>query len=290
VRGSASNLHLHGSLMFVGVLAACGLDASGELAPGGGAQPPLADAQAPVGDASATVSPTEDAADDSAPDSAPGVGVPPPSDAAAKPNIGTDAGAPFCDPSDPSLLLCLRFENEVRDESSHGLMPTSAVVGYTAGVRGQAAAFTPPTDDVVFPNDALWNVANVTVEAWVRPATLPPSMGRAGVLDSDGRFGLFLYAPGTIDCLVQSVHLVGPVLATAQWTHVACTYDGSNVTLYVGGTRRATAPLASAGATAGSTAIGQNSPSGDNFDGAIDELRVFSVARTAAEIAAAATP
>jgi hypothetical protein len=142
----------------------------------------------------------------------------------------------------------------------------------------------------MFPNDAIWNVATLTVEAWVRPKSLPGPMARAGVLDSDGRFGLFVYAPGTMDCLVQTVHLVGPVLPVGQWTHVACTYDGTTVTLYVGGTSRASAPLAAPGSTSGTTAIGQNSPSGDPFDGDVDELRVFSAARTPAQIAAAATP
>jgi len=292
VRGFAYSLS--GSLVFLGAVAACGLDANGELAQGGDAQARLTDAQAPGVDASPPVSLPADAADDRAGDSAPGTVDSSSNDAAAESGVAIDAGQgavrPFCDPGDPALVLCLRFEDDVRDESSHALTATSATLDYTAGVRGQAAAFTEPEDGVFFPDDALWNVSKVTVEAWVKPATLPPAGGRAGIFDSDGRYGLFVYPPGTIDCLIQTVDLVGPTLATGQWTHVACTYDGVNVTLYVGGVSFATAPLASAGSSAGSIAIGQNSPSGDPFDGDIDELRVFSVARTAAEVAAAATP
>lgn len=213
-------------------------------------------------------------------------------DAAAPPApaLGGDAAPSFCDRSDPTLLLCLRFEDVVRDESANALLPASANVLFVPGVRGEAARFLPPSSVIVYPSAAIWNVARFTVETWVRPESLPTGSARAGLLDSDGRFGLFVYAPGTIDCLAQSVHLVGPTLTAARWTHVACVYDGTAVTLYVGGTATATAPLPSAGATGGSTAIGENSPSGDPFTGDLDELRVFSAARTPAEIAAAATP
>jgi hypothetical protein len=277
------------SLFVAGALSACGLDANGELAPGVDAGPNVGDTAAPsLLDASVVVPPpTLDAAGSPVSDSGP---PPRANDGATNAATGTDAGVPFCDAADPSLLLCLRFENEVRDESSHMLLPTSAMLTYAPGVRGQGAVFTPPSDAIFFPNASLWNVASVTVEAWVRPHSLPGPGARTGVLDSDGRFGLFVYAPGTIDCLVQTVHLVGPVLATDQWAYVACTYDGATVTLYVGGKPHASAPLPAAGSSEGTTGIGQNSPSGDPLDGEVDELRVFSVARTAAQIAAAATP
>lgn len=271
-------------------LVACGLDTNGELAPDGGAQAPLIDASTPlvgprdagkVADASASF----DAAART-PDSGDATVSPP--DAGI--DAGVDAGTPFCDAADPSLLVCFRFENQILDESSHAVAPMSSMVSYVAGVRGQAASFTPPSGQITLPNLPLWNVANVTVEAWVDPRSLPRSGARAGILDSDGRYGVFVYDPGTIDCLVQGVHLVGPVLAVNQWTHVACTYDGATVTEYVNGTARGTAPLGAAGSSNGTTCIGANSPSGDPFDGAIDELRVFSVARSAAQIAAAATP
>jgi hypothetical protein len=277
--------------LVAGALTACGLDANGELAPGVDAGANVFDTAAPsLVDSAVVVAPTLDAASGTVSDTGP---APPTDDGATNAMTGMDAGAagsPFCDAADPSLLLCLRFENEVRDESSHMLLPTSAMLTYAPGVRGQAAVFTPPSDAVFFPNASLWNVPNVTEEAWVRPHSLPGPGARAGVMDSDGRFGLFVYAPGTIDCLVQTVHLVGPVLPTEQWTHVACTYDGTTVTLYVGGKPHASAPLPAAGSSEGTTGIGQNSPSGDPLDGEIDELRVFSVARTAAQIATAATP
>jgi hypothetical protein len=272
-------------------LLGCGLDGSGLLAPTSDASTPLVDGAlpppppadaAPGADASGhgdgAVAPPGDAALGDAP------APPPPQDAA------TDAGTPFCDPSDRTLIVCFRFEGSVTDESSNAIVPMSSRVSYTAGVRGQAAVFTPPDGQIVLPNAPLWNAAEFTVEAWVNPTLLPGLGARAGVLDSDNRFGMFVYSPGTIDCITQNAHLVGPVLTAGQWTHVACTYDGTTVTLYVGGISRATALLGAPGSSMATTVIGGNSPTGDPFDGAIDELRVFSTARTAAQIAAAATP
>ena len=67
------------------------------------------------------------------------------------------------------------------------------------------------------------------------------------------------------------------------WTHVALTYDGSTLRLYVNGTQVAT----HAGAAARSRPptnplwIGGNSPYGEYFQGLIDEVRVYNRALTA---------
>jgi hypothetical protein len=277
-------MHVAGAVCLALAPAACGLDAAGLLQPASDGGPPLVDAAPPP-------TPTPDAAQAAEGGAAPPDGsasVDGPEETAV--DTGIDAGPPFCDPSDSSLIACFRFEGSVTDESSNAIVPSSSSVTYAAGVRGRAAVFTPPDGRITLPNAAVWNAAHFTVEAWVSPQSLPLQGTRAGILDSDSRFGVFVYGPGTIDCLAQSVHLVGPTLSVGQWTHVACTYDGATVTLYVDGVSRATAALGGAGSSSATTVIGGNSPSGDPFDGAIDELRVFSMARSAAQIVAAATP
>ena len=69
------------------------------------------------------------------------------------------------------------------------------------------------------------------------------------------------------------------------WTHVALTYDGAMLRLYVNGT-----PVASRTQTGGIQAttnplwIGGNNPYGEYFQGLIDEVRIYSRALTSGEI------
>jgi chitodextrinase len=74
-------------------------------------------------------------------------------------------------------------------------------------------------------------------------------------------------------------------LTVNTWTHLAATYDGTTIRLYVNGTQVASA--AQTGAIATSTnplQIGGDSLYGQFFQGTIDEVRIYNVALTAAQI------
>jgi hypothetical protein len=81
-------------------------------------------------------------------------------------------------------------------------------------------------------------------------------------------------------------NLVAPSpLATNTWTHLAATYDGSTIRLYVNGTQSAS--RVQAGAITTSTqalTIGGNPLFGAYWTGAIDEVRVYGRALSAGEI------
>jgi hypothetical protein len=71
-----------------------------------------------------------------------------------------------------------------------------------------------------------------------------------------------------------------------MWTHVAATFDGANLSLYING-----AASGSQGASAStipvgprSLRIGADSSGGSNFNGQIDEPRVWNRALSASEI------
>ncbi len=70
-----------------------------------------------------------------------------------------------------------------------------------------------------------------------------------------------------------------------RWTHLAATYDGTTTRLYVNGTQ--VSSQAQTGAMAASTnplQIGGDSLYGQFFQGTIDEVRIYNVALTAAQI------
>ena len=67
---------------------------------------------------------------------------------------------------------------------------------------------------------------------------------------------------------------------------MACVNDGTSTTLYVNGVMKATNAASTVTLTGALAAIGNNSPDlGSPWIGALDTLRVYSRAKTAAEIA-----
>ena len=80
----------------------------------------------------------------------------------------------------------------------------------------------------------------------------------------------------------------GPApLGLSTWTHLAMTWDGTALRLFVDGAEVAASPSpAPLIATSGAVRIGGTSAAGQFFNGLIDEVRIFDHARTPAEIAA----
>src|SRR5262249_36833522 len=69
------------------------------------------------------------------------------------------------------------------------------------------------------------------------------------------------------------------------WTHLAWTFDGTTMRMFVDGVQGSTQALS--GAAAGSTGalrIGGNAVWGEYFKGQIDEVRIYNRALTATEI------
>src|SRR5438128_2510813 len=133
----------------------------------------------------------------------------------------------------------------------------------------------------------------MTLEAWVYP-TVAPTGWRAVIDKNVDRYYLMASSDqgnrpvigGTWAAGNQNT--VGPsVLAVNTWTHLAATFDGATVRLYVNGAQVAsqvqTTPLKP---TTGTLQIGADSYTGENFVGQIDEVRIYNRALSQAEIQA----
>ena len=82
------------------------------------------------------------------------------------------------------------------------------------------------------------------------------------------------------------------VLQTGTWYHIACTYDGTAMKLYINGTLRDITPK-SEGTIPNSgrgIRIGANETWGAYFDGILDETRIYNQALSEAEIQALMSP
>jgi hypothetical protein len=80
--------------------------------------------------------------------------------------------------------------------------------------------------------------------------------------------------------------VTGSTLSVGQWYHVAVTYNGTDMQLYLNGVPDGN-PAPHSGGILNSTArltIGSKDNSGDWFDGLIDEVRIFDYVRTQEEI------
>jgi hypothetical protein len=98
---------------------------------------------------------------------------------------------------------------------------------------------------------------------------------------------VFVYADGTLNCIMNQTAGAKVLTKTAQWVHIACVNDGSSTKLYADGVVQASVPAGSGAQTANLVAIGNNSPNlGSPLLGALDLLRVYARAKSAAEVAA----
>jgi hypothetical protein len=216
-----------------------------------------------------------------------------PADAGAAdgPGAALDAGptpdataAVFCDKADGNLMVCYEFEDNVKDGSAHGFDASPSGVSYTDGKVGRAMKFAAGNSAHVA-GSSVFNVSQLTLEAWVQPAQI---LAAAQVIvDVDMQYALVIDNNGTVTCdlrdnrtLTTTAKLVG-----GQWAHVACTWDGSRTRIYLDGTLSISNP--GNGALPGGghpMAIAANQPMGAELVGLIDQLRLMSVARSAAEI------
>jgi len=221
-----------------------------------------------------------------------------------------DAGPPcpgvppvrLCPASDPQLIACYTFDNDVggtpldtiTDSSSYLNHGTLVAAVHGPGIDGQALNID-GASAVIVPHDPSLNPGNMlTIEAWVRLDAMPAT--RAGVVDKDGQYSMFIYqgaSKASARCSVTSsatvVEYAGVVVG--QWTHLACVYDGVNATysLYQDGYLVKQTAVTNTIATATTTlALGGNSPSGDFLTGALDGVRLWSGVRSPADICWAA--
>lgn len=147
---------------------------------------------------------------------------------------------------------------------------------------------------------SLSNLPQLTLEAWINPTvTNPFSNGIEAIISqyssSAGQRAYFLAYHRTIDRIRVSINentggifFDGTiVIPQDKWTHVAMTYDGSKVRIYVNKVLDTEQPVAAGGITDFNIPIQIGSQAGsttNRFSGAIDEARIWKVARTDANI------
>src|SRR5258705_7733629 len=212
------------------------------------------------------------------------------------------AVASFVNPSParaqvPGLVAAYAFNEgsgttvaDVSGNNNNGTI--SAATWTSAGKFGSALMFNGTSAQVTVPNaTSLQLTTGMTLEAWVFPTGSLASW--RAVLDKnvDGYYLMASSDPNNRPAVGGTwtggnQNTAAPTaLALNAWTHLAATFDGATVRLYVNGVQVAsqaqTAPLAT---TTGTLQIGGDSYPNEFFAGAIDEVRIYNRALTQAEI------
>ena len=186
--------------------------------------------------------------------------------------------------------------NSAADASGERNTGTANNVAWVAGHTGGAAAFDGSTSYVSVKDNASLNPYALTIGAWINPADW---MGNRRIVQK-GAFDDQYRLTAENNMLKFDIAGVGGVAAplppTNTWSHVAGTYDGSRLLLYVNGAQVAAAPatgmvrdgpdplyIGSKPPNPSPTLAG---PAGsDSFHGMLDEVHVVGRALSGAEIA-----
>jgi hypothetical protein len=163
-----------------------------------------------------------------------------------------------------------------------------AALWTTSGKYGNAISFNGTSAVVGIPNSPLLQLRTaMTLEAWVNPSRLT-GVWRDVIYKGNDNYYLEADStsakPATRGALGTPLFGTG-ALITNTWAHLAGTYDGATVRLFVNGVQ--VSSRAQTGQIAISTnplQIGGDSIYGQYFPGRIDEIRVYNRALSAAEI------
>jgi Concanavalin A-like lectin/glucanases superfamily len=196
----------------------------------------------------------------------------------------------------PGLVAAYGFNEGsgtvVNDASGNGNNGTiNGATWTTSGKYGNALNFNGSNALVTINNAAsLQLTTGMTLEAWVYPTVTGPWWGDVIYKGNDNYYleGTSYSSgfPAMGGTLPNAPPLYGTaVLALNTWAHLAATYDGATMRLYVNGVQ--VASRAQTGAIETSTnplQIGGDSIYGQYFTGRIDEVRIYNRALSATQI------
>jgi Concanavalin A-like lectin/glucanases superfamily/Domain of unknown function (DUF1929)/Bacterial Ig domain/Kelch motif len=198
----------------------------------------------------------------------------------------------------PSGLVAAYGFNEgigvqVTDASGQANTGTiSSATWTTTGKFGAALSFNGTSSWVTVADAASLDLTTgMTIEAWVNPAA--GTGWRTVVLkENAGGLAYALYAANNASRPAGFVHTSADAglngtsaVPLSTWTHLALTFDGTTLRMFVNGVQVSSVAVAGAAVvTSNGLRIGGNSIWGEYFRGLIDEVRIYNRALAASEI------
>jgi hypothetical protein len=161
---------------------------------------------------------------------------------------------------------------------------------WAGGHTGGALNFDGVNDLVTIPDANILDLAAVTLEAWVYPTSFDANYDVVILKEPNGQYGLYSNSPSNLP--MMSIYTSSPQvlngasqLPANTWSHLAQTYDGSNMRLYVNGVQVATrAQTGSISASAEALRMGGAGSGSYSFAGRIDDVRIYNRSLSQADI------
>ncbi len=197
---------------------------------------------------------------------------------------------------------CTGGSNDACDAKS-GYDGAATGTSVTTGRYGKARSFNGSSDSIDVNDQAALQPASITLEAWVKPDAADSQYHTvvAKQRDDSGPSGSSwtLYGPsnnnkfrlGMFDGSSWHDVYSTTTAVASTWYHLAATYDGSTMRIYVNGIEESTTPyvgsisyLGTRPVKIGAGETEANFAEGEFFDGTIDEVRIYSSALSAATL------
>jgi hypothetical protein len=183
----------------------------------------------------------------------------------------------------------------VLDSSGNLNHGTVSGASRTAGKFGNALQFDGVNDMVTVADaDSLDLTEAMTLEAWVKPTALGSMWRTVVIKEQSNQLAYALYAGNGNSRPSGHVYTTGDravagstALQKGKWAHLASTWDGTTLRLYVNGRQVAKAPLRPSAVRSGRVLrFGGNAVWPEWFKGAIDEVRIYNRALSPQELEA----
>lgn len=190
------------------------------------------------------------------------------------------------------------FGLNAADSSGNGLSGSVQNATWVQGKFGSALQFSGQSNSrVTVDTSPLLNLGgSFTISAWVNPQSSQSAEPTLVAKEVPGGLPYVLYAQGSGGVGPNAYAMIGSTyhqsaapnrLPANTWSHLAATYDGSVLSVYVDGVLASSQPVSGGlAAGVGALQIGNNTVFyNEGFAGGIDEVRVYGRALSAAEIA-----
>ncbi len=200
----------------------------------------------------------------------------------------------------PDLVGLWRFNDNAYDSSSNGNDGTvDGGESYVDSPMGKALIFDGEGNYVGCGNDTSLDITEaITIEAWVKPSAFLTTPDHSTIatkalayyfqVDGSGYLRVYQYKTSS-----AGYHSSNNPISLNVWQHVAYTYDGSNVRMFINGVLDKTIPVTGTIQVSNMhLGIGMNLDASGNpytkfyrqFQGEIDEVRIWNTALTADQL------